>query len=169
MSKIRILHISDIHLTDQGISIWGVNTMEHFHRLVGSIKTHSDIDAIIISGDLSNDGSKWSYEYADNVFSQLGIPTYVCMGNHDNFVSLNNHTHYCKNVRELQIKDWGFLFLNSVIPDIDNPEKNKIGIYKKVTRQLHHLGENEYYIKYRGYKWVVFFIDENNVKLKYQI
>ena len=92
MSKIRILHISDIHLTDQGISIWGVNTMEHFHRLVGSIKTHSDIDAIIISGDLSNDGSKWSYEYADNVFSQLGIPTYVCMGNHDNFVSLNNHT-----------------------------------------------------------------------------
>jgi len=51
----------------------------------------------------------------------------------------------------------------------DNPEKNKIGIYKKVTRQLHHLGENEYYIKYRSYKWVVFFIDENNVKLKYQI
>lgn len=63
MSKIRILHISDIHLTDQGISIWGVNTMEHFHRLVGSIKTHSDIDAIIISGDLSNVSNHVSRTY----------------------------------------------------------------------------------------------------------
>lgn len=154
MSKIRILHISDIHLTDQGISIWGVNTMENFHRLVGSIKTHSDIDAIIISGDLSNDGSRWSYEYADNVFSQLGIPTYVCMGNHDNLVSLNEHTQYCRNVRELQINDWGILFINSVVPDTDNPEKNKargdvdieqLGLIKEISSKyrnvaivLHH-------------------------------
>ena len=154
MSKIRILHISDIHLTDQGISIWGVNTMENFHRLVRSIKTHSDIDAIIISGDLSNDGSRWSYEYADRVFSQLGIPTYLCVGNHDNFASLNEHTQYCKNVRELQIDDWEILFLNSVIPDADNPEKNKArgevdieqlsfikersSNYKKVAIVLHH-------------------------------
>ena len=125
MSKISILHISDIHLTDQGESIWGVNTMEHFHKFVERIKTHSNIDAIIISGDLSNDGTKWSYEYVDGVFSQLGIPTYVCMGNHDNLLSLNDYTQYCRNVRELQIKDWGILFINSVIPDMDNPKKNK--------------------------------------------
>lgn len=125
MSKIRILHISDVHLTELGVPIWGVNTLEHFHTLMARIKTLSNIDAIIISGDLSNDGTRWTYEYADSIFSQLGIPTYMCMGNHDNFVSLNNHTHYCKNVRELQIKDWGILFLNSVIPDKDDPEKNK--------------------------------------------
>jgi Icc protein len=100
--------------------------MENFHRLVRSIKTHSDIDAIIISGDLSNDGSRWSYEYADRVFSQLGIPTYLCVGNHDNFASLNEYTQYCRNVRELQINDWGILFINSVIPDTDNPKKTKL-------------------------------------------
>jgi Icc protein len=154
MSKIRILHISDIHLTDQGVSIWGVNTMEHFHKLFERIKTHSNIDAIIISGDLSNDGTRWSYEYADSIFSQLGIPTYICMGNHDNFESLNKYMHYCKNVSELQINDWGILFLNSVIPDTDNPEKNKArgeicaeqlrlineasSIYKNVILVLHH-------------------------------
>lgn len=154
MSKIRILHISDIHLTEQGVPIWGVNTLKHFHTLIDGIKTLPNIDAIIISGDLSNDGTRWTYEYADGIFLQLGIPTYVCMGNHDNFVSLNNHTHYCKNVRELQIKDWGFLFLNSVIPDIDNPDKNKArgevdkgqlefirgasSKYKNVVLVLHH-------------------------------
>lgn len=154
MSKIRILHISDIHLTNQGESIWGVNTMEHFHKLVEEIKSLPNINAIIISGDLSNDGSRWSYEYADSVFSQLGIPTYVCMGNHDNFVSLNKHIRYCKNIRELQVNNWGILFLNSVIPDTDNPEKNKargeVGIeqlrlikessrkYDNVAVVLHH-------------------------------
>lgn len=154
MSKMRILHISDIHLTEQGVPIWGVNTMEHFHKLVDGIKAHPNIDAIIISGDLSNDGTRWTYEYADGAFSQLGVPTYLCMGNHDNFVSLNKHTQYCKNVRELQIDDWGILFLNSVIPDADNPEKNKargeIDIeqlslikntspkYKNVVLVLHH-------------------------------
>lgn len=52
----------------------------------------------------------------------------------------------------------------------DNPEKNKIGVYKYIKRVLHEYGTGgEYYIKYRGYKWAVFFIDENNVKLKYQI
>ena len=154
MGKIRILHISDIHLTEQGVPIWGVNIMEHFHKLVNGIKAHPNIDAIIISGDLSNDGTRWSYEYAGNVFSQLGIPTYVCMGNHDNLVSLNEYTQYCRNVRELQINDWGILFINSVMPDTDNPEKNKargevdieqLGLiketslkYKNVAIVLHH-------------------------------
>jgi hypothetical protein len=52
----------------------------------------------------------------------------------------------------------------------NNPEKNKIGVYKYITRVLHEYGTGgEYYIKWRGYKWAVFFVDENNVKLKYQI
>lgn len=154
MSKTRILHISDIHLTEHGAPIWGVNTMEHLHTLVDRIKSHSNIDAIIISGDLSNDGTRWTYEYADGVFSQLGIPTYVCMGNHDNSVSFNIYTQFCRNVREFQIEDWGILFINSVIPDTDNPEKNKArghvdieqlsfiketsSKYKNVAIVLHH-------------------------------
>jgi hypothetical protein len=51
----------------------------------------------------------------------------------------------------------------------DDPEKNKVGKYKYITRVLHELASGEYYVKYRGYKWLVFFVDENNVKLKYPI
>ena len=125
MSRIRLLHISDIHLTDHGEPIWGVNTMEHFHRLMNSVKQHSDVNAIIVSGDISNDGSIWSYKYADGMFKELGIPTYWCIGNHDRLDSLQGSISYCEYLSEVNILDWGFIMLNSVIPDEINPDKNK--------------------------------------------
>ena len=125
MSIIRLLHISDIHLTDHGEPIWGVNTMEHFHRLMNSVKQHSDVNAIIVSGDISNDGSIWSYKYADGMFKELGIPTYWCIGNHDRPDSLQGSISFCEYLSEVNILDWGFIMLNSVIPDEINPDKNK--------------------------------------------
>ena len=125
MSRIRLLHISDIHLTDHGEPIWGVNTMEHFHRLMNSVKQHSDVNAIIVSGDISNDGSIWSYKYADWMFKELGIPTYWCIGNHDRPDSLQGSISFCEYLSEVNILDWGFIMLNSVIPDEINPDKNK--------------------------------------------
>uniref|UniRef100_UPI0025581F04 metallophosphoesterase family protein n=1 Tax=Bacteroides acidifaciens TaxID=85831 RepID=UPI0025581F04 len=61
----KIVHISDIHLTENGTEIWGVNTHEHFQKAIQKIKELDGLDGIIVSGDLSNDGSKWTYEYID--------------------------------------------------------------------------------------------------------
>ena len=148
MSNIRILHISDIHLTDQGAPIWGVNTMDNFHRLIKRIKMLSNIDAIIISGDMSNDGTEWTYKYVDKVFQELNIPTYWSMGNHDNLGRLKASASYCQYVLEFSMSDWGFIVLNSTIPDEDNPEKNKargylgtdqLGYIKEVARKYDNL------------------------------
>lgn len=43
----------------------------------------------------------------------------------------------------------------------DNPEKNKIGVYKYIERIVYH-GEYSHYIHYRGYKWYVHFNGWNN-------
>jgi 3',5'-cyclic AMP phosphodiesterase CpdA len=53
----RIVHISDIHLTENGTEIWGINTLEHFQKAIHKIKEMDGLDGIIVSGDLSNDGS----------------------------------------------------------------------------------------------------------------
>ncbi|MBR6655490.1 MAG: metallophosphoesterase [Alistipes sp.] len=140
MSNIRILHISDIHLTDQGVPIWGVNTMDNFHRLIERIKKLSNIDAIIISGDISNDGTEWTYKYVDKTFQAIGIPTYWCMGNHDNLERLKESASFCQYVPEFCISNWGFIFLNSVIPDEDSQKKNKARGYLGVD-QLEHIKE----------------------------
>ena len=79
----KIIHMSDIHITNGGNSIWGTDTLEHFNRAVELIRHYKDIDAIVITGDLSDDGSEWSYEYIDKALSPLNIPVLCCIGNHD--------------------------------------------------------------------------------------
>ena len=49
----KIAHISDIHLTENGTEIWGVNTHEHFQKAIQKIKELDGLDGIIVSGDLS--------------------------------------------------------------------------------------------------------------------
>ena len=53
----KFIHISDIHLTENGRVIWGVNTLDHFCKAIERIKDLDGIDGIFVSGDLSDDGS----------------------------------------------------------------------------------------------------------------
>ena len=76
----KIVHISDIHLTENGTEIWGVNTHEHFQKAIQKIKELDGLDGIIVSGDLSNDGSKWTYEYIDRAFEETVFRHIVAQG-----------------------------------------------------------------------------------------
>ncbi len=119
----KIAHLSDIHLTENGRIIWGADTMRHFNEVVSKLaKYHTD--AIVISGDLSDDGSQWSYDYLDEVFSKLGIPTYCCMGNHDSFDNFYKTT-YIQHTTKFLLGGWKIILLNSVIKDETEPGKNK--------------------------------------------
>lgn len=119
----KVAHISDIHLTENGRIIWGADTMSHFNKLI-SVLANYHIDAIILSGDLSDDGSEWSYDYLDSAFSKLGIPTYCCMGNHDSFENFSR-MKYIKHTISFCYVGWKFILLNSVIKDETEPGKNK--------------------------------------------
>ena len=120
----KIAHLSDIHLTENGRIIWGVNTMRHFNEAISKLSDIKDIDAIIISGDLSDDGSTWSYNYLDTAFFELGIPTYSCMGNHDSFETFPR-MRFIKHTKRVLLGGWKFLILDSVIRDESEPGKNK--------------------------------------------
>ena len=80
----KIIHMSDLHLSADGALVWEEDCRRKFLTAIKQIKMMRDVDAIIVSGDISNDGSLNSYYFADRVFSELSIPTYWCVGNHDN-------------------------------------------------------------------------------------
>ena len=124
----RIIHMSDLHLTKDGCPIWETNTMEHFNKSIEIICGIQNLDAIVVTGDLSNDGSKWTYQYADRMFSMLGIPTYCCPGNHDSLkVMLNEYKpSFCQILpSSCIIEGWKLVMLNSVILADENPNQNK--------------------------------------------
>ena len=120
--------MSDLHLTKDGCPIWETNTMEHFNRSIDVIRGMKDIDAIVVTGDISNDGSEWTYKYADRLFSSLGIPTFCCPGNHDSLkVMLEEYNpSFFKVLPQFCIIDgWNLILLNSVIQDDEDPNQNK--------------------------------------------
>ena len=120
--------MADLHLTKDGCPIWETNTMEHFNRSIDVICGMKDIDAIVVTGDISNDGSEWTYKYADRLFSSLGIPTFCCPGNHDSLkVMLEEYNpSFFKVLPQSCIIDgWNLILLNSVIQDDEDPNQNK--------------------------------------------
>ena len=120
--------MSDLHLTKDGCPIWETNTMEHFNRSIDVIRGMKDTDAIVVTGDISNDGSEWTYKYADRLFSSLGIPTFCCPGNHDSLkVMLEEYNpSFFKVLPQSCIIDgWNLILLNSVIQDDEDPNQNK--------------------------------------------
>ena len=80
----KIAHLSDLHICSAPDAIiYGVNPYEHLRRAVSVLKERHDIDLGIITGDISNNGSKRSYEIADEVLSGVDFPIFVLNGNHD--------------------------------------------------------------------------------------
>lgn len=131
----KIAHISDLHLTEKGKIIWDTDILNHFNKMLTKLHNIEELDAIIITGDISNDGSKWTYEYLDNALAEIGVPTYCIPGNHDSlsmFYQIYKPHHYstCKRVI---MNDWKFLFLNSVMQDKNDLNSNMSRGY--ITRE----------------------------------
>lgn len=83
-----ILQISDTHIAPPGSLVSGrLDTAASLRRLVEriqSIRTQiGPVDALLISGDLSEDGSAESYAHAQQILAPLNLPLFVIPGNHD--------------------------------------------------------------------------------------
>ena len=113
----RIIHLSDLHIPENSQDIWGINPADRLNAMVSKIKDLRNIDAIFISGDISNDGSLWSYQYVDKILAEVGIPAYCCPGNHDNLkLFYAGYKPKFYSTQELQkINDWTFILLNSAV------------------------------------------------------
>lgn len=87
MSALRILHLSDTHFSGDGGRHYGVvDTAEHLHRALAHVG-HLLFDLVVISGDVSEDGSAESYR---SIKEQVipwaharGARAVFAMGNHD--------------------------------------------------------------------------------------
>jgi Icc protein len=84
---LRILHVSDLHLTAVGIDEDGVDAAAALRRLLLDCRHLEGLDLVIVSGDIADDGTPAAYELA---LSEIGafaaaraIPHVYCTGNHD--------------------------------------------------------------------------------------
>ena len=83
-----ILQITDTHIVRAGALVSGrLDTAAALMRLVQRIVAIREgleaIDAVVLSGDLSDDGSPESYDRCKAILAPLGLPLLVIPGNHD--------------------------------------------------------------------------------------
>ena len=81
------LHLSDLHLAPPGQLVSGVDPMRQMQGVLARIQQLDVSPAfIVVSGDLSNDGSAESYEVVKGLLAELGgedTPVLLALGNHD--------------------------------------------------------------------------------------
>ncbi len=81
----KLIQMTDIHLTTPGETIAGRDPITNFDRaLTHAVENHPDAEAIIITGDLSDLGQTRDYEYLKERLAKIPIPVHLCIGNHDN-------------------------------------------------------------------------------------
>ena len=87
---LRLLQLTDTHLfADPGGILYGVNTRNSLTAVIAAIKRAGERpDAILVTGDLSQDESTTSYQILRDMLAQLEAPVFVLPGNHDDPAAL---------------------------------------------------------------------------------
>ncbi len=84
----RILHLSDTHLDRTGgPNKHGVNATRSLTRMLADLAAVRDVDAVVVSGDVADDGSPEAYTAARDLIgafaSARSVPVIFSTGNHD--------------------------------------------------------------------------------------
>ncbi|XVU23883.1 metallophosphoesterase [Actinoplanes sp. CA-054009] len=84
----RLLHLSDTHLTrEPGPDADGVDTRDSLRRILHDCREVPGLDAVVITGDIADDGSREAYADARRLIGAFAaerrIPAVFTTGNHD--------------------------------------------------------------------------------------
>ena len=115
--SIKIIQITDLHLNKaRELEVNGVNTFDSANKVLGKIKKdEKDADCMILSGDLSNDYSKESYNHLMTLLKDFKLPIYLMSGNHDSpsrlrELSTANNLHF---TNFSAFNNWGVFMFNT--------------------------------------------------------
>lgn len=113
--RYRIAQITDCHLlaTADG-SYKQVKPAQHLQAIVRQLQQELP-DAVLLTGDLTQDHSAASYQLLAEILAQLACPVFCVPGNHDDPEQLHR---LCQNLpfrpeRDLRLGAWQLLLINT--------------------------------------------------------
>lgn len=128
-TPLKIIQISDTHLyADENRILLGVNTEESFQAVIELLeKDTENVDFILHTGDISQDGSSASYIKMAETFKKFKVPVYFVPGNHDHIEILSQvfPRHNVSTERHIVFKKWQFILLSSHVPGAVHGELDK--------------------------------------------
>jgi len=115
---LRVIQVTDTHLFgDVEGSLLGVPTYDSMHAVLGQLKRFPfTADAVVVTGDLSQDGSEQSYHHLHEALQPFGAPVFWLAGNHDdprNLDKVGNEFDHLHQV--IRSERWQIIMLNSQV------------------------------------------------------
>lgn len=119
-SPLLVAQVTDVHLfADQNQELLGLSTRRSFKVVLEQLLSlQPQPDLLLLTGDLSQDGTFESYVQLQNLLAPLSLPVYWLPGNHDclNLMQqlLRAPLSPCKSFEQ---GGWQFILLDSAIPE----------------------------------------------------
>lgn len=123
---VKVIQISDTHLfADDELEIFGAKSNLTFKKVMRKIidEDSHDADMVFLTGDISQDETKESYEKIAHDLSSLNLPVYWIPGNHDDLAQLESIFMNAENFNRqsnLSLPHWYLIFLDTKIDGRDD-------------------------------------------------
>ena len=120
MHKTRIIQVTDTHLfADTNEELVGMNCDEGLRDVIALIDDHeARPDALLFTGDASQDNSVESFQRLEASLQALAIPQYWIPGNHDELQKMQSALGPENPCFQCSVKfgNWRVILLNSSVP-----------------------------------------------------
>lgn len=124
MDKISVLSIAqmtDMHLfANENQQLLGMPTLKSCSAVVQRLQEYlPGLDFLLLTGDLSNDGSFDSYGNLQNLLASLPIQTYYLPGNQDSSIAMEQvlNLQLFSRRKSFERGGWNFILLDSSVGD----------------------------------------------------
>lgn len=116
---VSLVQITDCHIFAKAEDrMRGMNTRSSFEAVSkAAIENSGNLDLLLATGDLSQDGSAESYDYLRQQFDDMNIATFWLPGNHDEVDSMLEHLNgkQIDAAKHILIAGWQIVLLDSTI------------------------------------------------------
>jgi len=140
--RLRIVQVSDCHLPfDPGTPYRGQSADRNFAALLPAIR-HWQPDLILVTGDVSEDGSAAAYGRVSARLSTAGAPVLALPGNHDDPAAMRSYfpVGAWDGMCVHRARNWQLVLLDSTIPG-DVPGRLGPDLLDRLDRCLAKGGE----------------------------
>jgi len=119
LDVVRLVQVTDSHIfADPEGRLLGLNTRESFEAVCARVSCEEwRPDALLATGDLSQDASPEAYKYLADGLLDLAIPSFWVAGNHDNPDAMEMYLSNSKvsSAKHLFIGHWQIILLDSSV------------------------------------------------------
>lgn len=119
-ASVRVLQITDTHLfANPQETMRGCATAQTLNQVIRAIQPLCPtLDALLLTGDLSQDETPESYRRLYEMIAPLSVPTYWIPGNHDDFHTMGTILNQppFQSQKTVNLGNWTLILLNTQEP-----------------------------------------------------